>query len=120
MKIVKSILTLTLTLMASTSWSADFIDPRDYKPSQKAELILFAHQLASKQYVLNNDDVVDYMTEKMVNACLWLSEYADDREILDKVVDTWKDDGGDYIMMKYDYQQALLEDEQQFVDGYLF
>lgn len=120
MKMFKRIITLTLALMASTSWSAQFVDPVNYEESQKPQLILFAHEYASKTYILDTDEVVDYMTENLVNACIWLAENAEDRALLQKVVDAWKEDGGDYMMMKYDYQQAVIENEAKFVDGYLF
>lgn len=105
MKQLRQILTISLALIASSSWAAEFVNPMTYEPSQKAALIEFAHEMALKNYGPNKEPVVEFMTNKLVNACIWLSEHADDKDLLAQVVENWRSLDGDYLMMKFEYSE---------------
>lgn len=103
MKTLRHFIATSLALLASSSWAAQFVDPMTYHPSQKDQLIEFAHEMALKNYGIDKEPVVEYMTNKLVNACIWLSKNADDKALLKQVIEEWRPSDGDYLMMKFDY-----------------
>ena len=99
-------LTLCIALLASSSWAADFVNPLTYDDSQKSLLVVYAREMAVKNYGKENKEIVAVITDKMVNACIWLS-HATDRELLAQVIEHWRDMDGDYMMMKFEYRQTI-------------
>lgn len=115
----KTIITLFLTFMTSTGWATEFVDPRSYTHEQNAQLHDFAYEMALKNYGPKRMKIVHMMTEKLVEACIWLSKYAEDEALLTQVVEEWRDCDGDYIMMKFAYEREkakMFEDDAQLTD----
>ena len=117
------IVALTLSLFASTTWAASFVNPMTYDDSQKSLLIAFAREMAVKNYGKDKKRIVNFMTDKLANACIWLSKNATNKELLAQVVENWREADGDYIMMKFEYEQALAKSSEEVdivIDGYKY
>lgn len=108
MKKLLLIPTLWVAIMTN-AMAAEFVNPMTYDETQKDELIAFAREMAIKNYGADKEPVVEFMTNKLVNACIWLSKNGDDTILLHQVIENWRDADGDYLMMKFEYEQKELK-----------
>ena len=117
------IIALTFSLFASTTWAATFVNPMTYDDSQKDQLVAFAREMAIKNYGENKKEIVEFVTNELVNSCIWLSENGTDKVLLKDVVEYWHDMDGDYMMMKFVYEQNVArssDDVDIVIDGYKY